>query len=124
MDDTTVNQNEFKIMFNRDGLIPAIIQDVHTLEVLMLGYMNQDALERTRKGPHVWFYSRSKERLWMKGETSGHTLTVKEVRLDCDQDAVLILCEPSICTCHEGYKSCFYTTWQNEEFTINQKKLI
>ncbi len=88
-------------------LIPAIIQDIQTLEVLMLGYMDKEALERTKKSKKVWFYSRSKKRLWMKGETSGNILKVKKIFLDCDQDTLLILVEPKGAACHRNTQTCF-----------------
>lgn len=89
------------------GLLPAIIQDDSTLEVLMLGYMNQEAYEVTTSSGHVTFFSRSKGRLWTKGETSGNFLQVKEMRCDCDSDAILIRAIPAGPTCHEGTQSCF-----------------
>lgn len=97
-----------QLKFNEQGLIPAIIQDVNNNQVLMLGYMNPEAIQKTLDGPHVCFYSRSKQRLWLKGETSGHTQTVKEIRLDCDRDTLLILVEQNKAACHKGYRSCFY----------------
>src|SRR5690242_2762740 len=97
---------EFKF---EDGLIPAIIQERSSGKVLMLGYMNAEALEQTLTSGSVTFFSRSRQKLWTKGETSGHRLRVSEVRVDCDQDAVLIEAEldgPGCC--HLGYKSCFF----------------
>jgi len=89
------------------GLIPAIIQDAHTRQVLMLGYMNAEALERTRQEGRVTFYSRSKGRLWTKGETSGNYLQVVEVKADCDRDALLIRVHPAGPVCHTGSDTCF-----------------
>lgn len=92
-----------------DGLIPGIVQDHRTGEVLMLGYLNQEALAATQKTGEVHFYSRSRQNLWKKGETSGHVLRVKEVRVDCDADALLFLVQPvGPGVCHEGYRSCFF----------------
>lgn len=92
-----------------DGLIPGIVQDQRTGEVLMLGYLNRDALAATQRTGEVHFFSRSRQKLWKKGETSGHVLRVKEVRLDCDADALLFLVEPvGPGVCHEGYRSCFF----------------
>jgi phosphoribosyl-ATP pyrophosphohydrolase/phosphoribosyl-AMP cyclohydrolase len=91
-----------------NGLIPAIIQDATTYQVLMLGYMNRDAVEQTLEEEQVTFYSRSKGRLWTKGETSGHGLKMVDIQADCDQDALLILAEPQGPTCHKGKKSCFH----------------
>src|SRR5262249_52986607 len=93
-----------------DGLIPAVVQDAHSLRVLMLGYVNQEALEKTVSTGLVTFYSRSKQRLWQKGETSGHVLRLKEIRLDCDNDTLLMMAEPEGPTCHLGRQSCFGET--------------
>ncbi|MDR3447893.1 MULTISPECIES: bifunctional phosphoribosyl-AMP cyclohydrolase/phosphoribosyl-ATP diphosphatase HisIE [unclassified Dyella] len=90
-----------------DGLLPAIVQHWLTGEVLMLGYMNVEALGATQKSGHVTFFSRSKQRLWTKGETSGHVLALKSVRMDCDADTLLVLAEPHGPTCHNGTSSCF-----------------
>ncbi len=92
-----------------DGLIPAIVQDGKSGEVLMLGHMNAEAYQKTLSSGYVTFYSRSRRQLWMKGETSGHRLEVREIRVDCDGDAILIqasLTGPGCC--HLGYKSCFF----------------
>ena len=89
------------------GLLPAIIQDAQTGAVLMLGYMNQEALEKTLKTKVVTFFSRSKERLWTKGETSGHYLFLQSIAIDCDGDSLLIQALPKGPTCHLGFKSCF-----------------
>ena len=93
----------------QDNLIPAIVQDWKTGDVLMLGYMNDQAYQTTLKTGFVTFYSRSRQKLWTKGETSGHKLKVREVRVDCDQDALLVRAElagPGCC--HMGYRSCFF----------------
>jgi phosphoribosyl-AMP cyclohydrolase len=91
------------------GLIPGIVQDHRTGEVLMLGYLNPEALALTRQTGEVHFYSRSRKRLWKKGETSGHVLRLHELRLDCDADALLLLVDPvGPGVCHEGYRSCFF----------------
>ncbi len=90
-----------------DGLLPAIVQHAHSGEVLMLGYMNVDALTHTQRTGQVMFYSRSRQRLWTKGETSGHTLALDSIRIDCDADTLLIRAEPNGPTCHQGTSSCF-----------------
>jgi phosphoribosyl-AMP cyclohydrolase / phosphoribosyl-ATP pyrophosphohydrolase len=90
-----------------DKLVPAVIQDSRTRRVLMLGYMNEAALENTRSSGLVTFYSRSRDCLWTKGETSGNLLHVREILLDCDQDALLILAEPAGPVCHTGEDTCF-----------------
>ena len=92
---------------NTDRLLPAIIQNVHTGKVLMLGYMNEEAFEKTKTEGKVTFFSRSKGRLWTKGETSGNFLTVEKMDIDCDQDTILIQAIPSGPTCHEGTETCF-----------------
>ncbi|TWP24354.1 bifunctional phosphoribosyl-AMP cyclohydrolase/phosphoribosyl-ATP diphosphatase HisIE [Apibacter muscae] len=98
-----------KIDFNKnnDGLVPVIIQDYLTLQVLMLGYMNEEAFNKTQKEGKVTFFSRSKNRLWTKGETSNHYLWVKDIQIDCDRDTILILASPEGTTCHTGSYSCF-----------------
>ncbi len=90
-----------------NGLVPAIVQDARTLQVLMLGYMDRAALERTRKSGVVTFYSRTKKRLWRKGETSGNTLELERVEIDCDCDTLLVFAQPKGATCHRGTTSCF-----------------
>ncbi|TYP98899.1 phosphoribosyl-ATP pyrophosphatase /phosphoribosyl-AMP cyclohydrolase [Tenacibaculum adriaticum] len=96
------------IDFNKsDGLIPVIIQNEATLQVLMLGYMNEDALAKTQLEEKVTFFSRSKNRLWTKGEESGNFLWVKEILVDCDNDTILIKVKPEGNTCHKGTTSCF-----------------
>jgi phosphoribosyl-AMP cyclohydrolase / phosphoribosyl-ATP pyrophosphohydrolase len=94
------------------GLLPAIVQHWLTGEVLMLGYMNAEALAQTQAIGNVTFYSRSKQRLWMKGESSGHVLEVKSIRVDCDADTLLVFAEPHGPTCHLGTTSCFGDTAQ------------
>ncbi len=100
-------------------MIPAVIQDNQTGQVLMLGYMNQEALEKTRQQGLVTFFSRSKNRLWTKGETSGHTLQVVSIAQDCDADSLLIKVTPTGPTCHTGSTSCF-----GEEETANRARAI
>jgi phosphoribosyl-ATP pyrophosphohydrolase/phosphoribosyl-AMP cyclohydrolase len=89
------------------GLLPAIVQHWRSGEVLMLGYMNAEALAETQRSGHVTFYSRSKQRLWTKGESSGHVLVLKSIRIDCDADTLLIQADPHGPTCHTGTSSCF-----------------
>jgi phosphoribosyl-AMP cyclohydrolase / phosphoribosyl-ATP pyrophosphohydrolase len=108
-----------------DGLVPAVIQDANTNKVLMLGYMNQEALEKTKKEGKVTFFSRSKQRLWTKGETSEHYLMVKEILLDCDEDTLLIKVNPIGPTCHTGADTCW--SEKNEDkttFLTHLKKVI
>lgn len=96
-----------------DGLVPVIVQDAQTLEVLMLGYMNQEAWQRTQAEKRVTFFSRSKNRLWTKGEESGHFLDVVSVHIDCDRDTLLIKARPNGPTCHTGSRSCFNTDYES-----------
>ena len=99
-----------------DGLLPAIVQETGTGKILMLGYMNAEALAKTLETGSVTFFSRSRNRLWVKGESSGHTLKVRDVLVDCDEDALVVVAEqvgPG--TCHRGYRSCFYRRFQGGE---------
>ena len=98
-----------EVKLNEQGLIPAIAQDVNTGQVLMLGYMNPGSLKRTLEGIQVWFYSRSREDLWHKGEVSGNYLNLKEAYVDCDADTLLLKVEPDGPACHTGNISCFFT---------------
>jgi len=91
----------------QNGLVPAIVQDARSLRVLMLGYVSRESLQKTLETGRVTFYSRSRQRLWQKGETSGHVLRLSEIRMDCDRDALLILADPEGPTCHLGTQSCF-----------------
>jgi len=106
-----------------NGLIPVVIQDHQTLEVLMLGYMNVEAFEKTQKEGKVTFFSRSKNRLWTKGEESGNFLFVKSIHIDCDQDTILILANPVGPTCHTGSRSCFKTDY-NQNFIFELENII
>jgi len=113
-----------RIDFNKgDGLIPVIIQDAQTLEVLMLGYMNEEAWQKTQADRRVTFFSRSKNRLWTKGEESGHFLEVVSTHVDCDRDTVLIKAQPKGPTCHTGSRSCFNTAY-NQNFIFELIRII
>jgi phosphoribosyl-AMP cyclohydrolase len=90
------------------GLIPIIVQDVNTKDILTLAYSNKESLELTKKTGNSWFWSRSRNELWMKGEESGNTQKVKEILVDCDSDAIIYLVEPSGPACHTGEKVCFH----------------
>jgi len=112
------------IDFNKgDGLVPVVIQDNQTLEVLMLGYMNAEAWEKTQAEKKVTFYSRSKNRLWTKGEESGNFLNVVSTHIDCDQDTILIKAEPVGPTCHTGSRSCFNTEY-NQNFLLQLERIV
>ena len=113
-----------EIDFNKtDGLVPVIIQDENTLEVLMLGYMNQEAYDKTVSENIVTFFSRSKNRLWTKGETSSNFLHVKDIRIDCDNDTLLIKVKADGPTCHTGNRSCFNTDY-NQNFIFELEQII
>jgi phosphoribosyl-AMP cyclohydrolase / phosphoribosyl-ATP pyrophosphohydrolase len=96
------------IHFDENGLVPCVVQDARTGEVLTLAYMNREALERTRTSGETWFWSRSREELWHKGETSGNVQRVRELRWDCDGDAILALVDPAGPACHTGERTCFH----------------
>ena len=106
-----------------DGLVPVIIQDTQTLEVLMLGYMNEEAWQKTQAEKKVTFFSRSKDRLWTKGEESGNFLHVVSYHIDCDQDTLLIQVQPEGPTCHTGSRSCFNTDF-NQNFLLQLERII
>ncbi|WP_407429728.1 bifunctional phosphoribosyl-AMP cyclohydrolase/phosphoribosyl-ATP diphosphatase HisIE [Arcticibacter sp.] len=112
------------IDFNKgEGLVPVIIQDFQSLEVLMLGYMNEEAFTKTEAEGKVTFYSRSKNRLWTKGEESGNFLYVKSIAIDCDQDTILIKADPIGPTCHTGSRSCFSSEY-NQNFIFKLEQII
>lgn len=98
------------VRFDERGLVPAVVQDARTREVLTLAYMNAESLGRTLDSGETWFWSRSRAALWHKGETSGHTQRVREVRLDCDGDALVALVEPAGPACHTGARACFHNS--------------
>jgi phosphoribosyl-AMP cyclohydrolase len=98
----------------QNGLIAAIVQDAATKRVLMIGYMNREAFDKTLATRHVTFFSRSRQKLWTKGESSGHFLLLQSISTDCDGDALLVQAEPlGPGVCHDGYESCFYRTLEN-----------
>ncbi len=111
-----------KVKLNEQGLVPAIAQDADTGQVLMLGYMNPGSLKRTLEGVQVWFYSRSREDLWHKGEISGNYLNLTEAWLDCDGDTLLLKVKPDGPACHTGETSCFYTPMEQlpEEYEVTE----
>ncbi|MCK5836204.1 MAG: phosphoribosyl-AMP cyclohydrolase [Desulfobacula sp.] len=108
-----------------EGLIPAIAQDYKTGEVLMLAYMNEQAFDETLKSGNATYYSRSRNTLWKKGETSGHVQHVKEIRVDCDKDTVLLKVDQvGGAACHKGYKSCFFSRVEGNDLTIVESKVF
>ncbi len=113
-----------QLKFDSNNLITAIIQDYETNEVLMIGYMNPEAVQKTIEKKKVCFYSRSRKKLWVKGETSGHIQIVKEIRYDCDGDALLIKVEQKGGACHLGYKSCFFTKYESGKAIIDKEKVF
>lgn len=119
-----------KIMVELDfekggGLLPAIVQDYNTGEVLMLAYMSPAAWENTLKTKKATYYSRSRDKLWVKGESSGHIQKVKEVRFDCDSDTILLKVEQlGDAACHKGYKSCFYRKVENDKAVIAEQRIF
>ncbi|MES2375171.1 MAG: bifunctional phosphoribosyl-AMP cyclohydrolase/phosphoribosyl-ATP diphosphatase HisIE [Bacteroidota bacterium] len=113
-----------EIDFNKtDGLVPVVIQDEQTLEVLMLGYMNREAYDKTVRDNIVTFFSRSKQRLWTKGETSNNFLHVKSIHLDCDNDTLLIKVKADGPTCHTGDRTCFKTEY-NQNFILQLEQIV
>ncbi len=100
---------------NSDGLVPAIVQDAKTKNILMLGYMNEEALQKTEETGKVTFFSRSKQRLWTKGETSGHFLEMVDLKIDCDFDTILVRANPNGPTCHTGTDTCWFEE-NNQDF--------
>jgi phosphoribosyl-AMP cyclohydrolase len=102
-----------QLKFDANGLIPAIVQDQETGRVLMMAWMNRASLEKTLETGRTCFWSRSRQKFWVKGETSGHTQQVKDIALDCDGDTLLIQVEQVGAACHEGYRSCFFRSVQN-----------
>ncbi|MBC7401278.1 MAG: bifunctional phosphoribosyl-AMP cyclohydrolase/phosphoribosyl-ATP diphosphatase HisIE [Mucilaginibacter sp.] len=112
------------INFNKtDGLVPVVIQDEQTLEVLMMGYMNQEAYDKTVQENIVTFFSRSKQRLWTKGETSNNFLHVKSIHLDCDNDTLLVKVKADGPTCHTGDRTCFKTEY-NQNFILQLEQIV
>lgn len=101
-------QEPFAPKYDSAGLLTAVVTDAATGDLLMVAHMNAEALEATRRTGKAHFWSRSRRTLWMKGETSGHVLHVRDIRIDCDQDAVQLIAEPTGPACHTGARSCFY----------------
>ena len=112
------------LKFNEQGLIPAIIQEEETGRVLMMAWMNADSIRDTIEKGKTHFWSRSRQKYWMKGESSGNTQQVKDVAYDCDADTLLIQVEQIGAACHEGYKSCFFTSVKEGESEITEERLI
>jgi len=114
-----------KLKFNDDGLIPAIIQEEETGRVLMMAWMNESSLKTTIEMGKTHFWSRSRQKYWMKGESSGHTQQVKNIAFDCDGDTLLIQVSQVEAACHEGYQSCFFRTINDSgEFDVSENRLV
>src|SRR5580692_2236895 len=113
------------LKFDANGLIPAIVQDAATGQVLMMAWMNREALEKTVATGKTHFFSRSRNKLWLKGESSGHIQTVKSIRTDCDKDVLLINVDQEGAACHDGYYSCFYREHQiGSDWKVVGKKVF
>ncbi len=112
------------VKFDEKGLIPAVICDYQTNEVLMVGYMNQEALQRTVDSGRTVFWSRSRQQFWIKGEHSGHTQYVKWIRLDCDGDTLLVGVEQVVAACHLGYRSCFFRELRDGQWEIIAERVF
>jgi len=109
------------LRWNEQGLIPAVVQDVQSKEVLMLAYMNRESLAKTLETGYTWFWSRSRQKLWQKGETSGHVQRVRDIRVDCDGDTLLVLVEQTGPACHEGTYTCFSRPLQRDTAASEQE---
>lgn len=113
------------LKYNADGLVPAVVQDADNREVLMVGYMNSEAVDRTLETGRVTYWSRSRQKFWVKGETSGHFQEVVEVRTDCDKDCLLILARQTGAACHDGYRTCFYRAVDGAgELEVVEERLV
>ena len=113
-----------QLKYDANGLIPAIVQEQSTGRVLMMAYMNKQSLQKTIETGNTHFWSRSRQKFWMKGETSGHVQRVKDISFDCDGDTLLIQVEQVGAACHEGYKSCFFRSIQDDEVKVTEERLV
>jgi len=109
------------IKWDDRGLIPVVVQDKNTKQVVMVAYMNSEALDLTVKTGKAHYYSRSRQQLWLKGETSGHIQEVHAIYLDCDNDTLLLLVDQKVAACHTGYFSCFYRKWDGDWKVVGEK---
>jgi phosphoribosyl-ATP pyrophosphohydrolase/phosphoribosyl-AMP cyclohydrolase len=109
------------IKWDSRGLIPVVVQDARTRDVVMVAYMNAEALELTRRTGRAHYYSRSRDMLWLKGETSGHYQEVRGLFLDCDGDTLLLVVDQKVAACHTGYWSCFYRSWRDGWVEVGEK---
>jgi phosphoribosyl-AMP cyclohydrolase len=113
-----------EIKFDENGLMPVIIQDWKNNQVLMLAYMNAEALQMTVKSGKTHFWSRSRKQFWLKGGSSGHTQEVQEIFFDCDSDTILMKVEQKVAACHEGYRSCFFRKLENDTLVVVEEKIF
>jgi len=111
------------LRFDSKGLIPAIVQDYKNKQVLMVAYMNRRALVKTLDTGKAHYWSRSRKKLWMKGETSGHIQKVKEIAIDCDSDSILLKVDQRVAACHEGYRSCFFRKLKGGKLVVSARKV-
>jgi len=125
-DATIETTNEPTIRYNDQGLVPAIVQDIDTGEVLMMAWMNEAAVRNTLESRKATFYSRSRGKMWVKGESSGHVQEVVEMRTDCDQDTILLRVNAHGPACHAGFNSCFYRNWnaQTDKLDVVEEKVF
>ena len=115
-----MKQNVSNIDFSKsDGIVPVIVQDANTKEILTLAYTNKESLERTLSTGNSWFWSRSRKKLWMKGEESGNTQKIKEILVDCDSDALIYVVEPQGPACHTGERTCFHNSLKSEQYLFS-----
>ena len=113
-----------KVKFDENGLIPAVVQDYKNGDVLMVAYMNRESLEKTLAVGKTCFWSRSRQKFWIKGESSGHTQEVKEVFIDCDMDTLLFKVDQKVAACHTGYRGCFYRKIEGDELVVTGEKVF
>lgn len=113
-----------KIKYDKDGLVPAVMQDYENGDVLMVAYMNSESLKTTLETGKAHFWSRSRQKFWMKGESSGHTQEIKEVFIDCDGDCLLFKVKQNVAACHTGYRTCFYRKWESGQLIETGKKMF
>ena len=113
-----------EIKFDDKGLIPAVIQDYQNGEILMLAYMNRESLQKTLSSGKTHFWSRSRQKFWLKGESSGHVQEIKEVFIDCDMDTLVFKVDQKVAACHVGYRSCFYRKIEGEKLTVVGEKVF
>jgi len=113
-----------KIKYDANGLVAAVMQDYENNEVLMVAYMNSESLKTTLETGKAHFWSRSRQKFWMKGESSGHTQEIKEVFIDCDGDCILFKIKQNVAACHTGFRSCFYRKWDGEKLIETGEKLF